>query len=111
MMSSSQPERSTHAIGGAGTLRDALRYQSRFYRGGRVKPLHGDIQLGAVVFHVRKNLVADSGHDPFHHADFSDEAATFLPVGTPVYEVIGYPADRRLATYLNGTLHIYQPRE
>ena len=41
----------------------------------------------------------------------TDEAATVLPVGTPVYEVAGYSTDRRLAAYRNDTLHIYDRDE
>jgi hypothetical protein len=88
--------------------RDGLRYQSRFFLG---YPRHlardQDIRLGRVVFHVRETLAVKDTGDPYHAPALIDEAATFLPVGTPVYEVIGYPADRRLAAHLNDELHIY----
>jgi hypothetical protein len=110
-MNSSQPERNTRTIGGVGCYVDALRYQSRLYRGYSVNLLQGeDIQLGDVIFHVRKTLAAIGAHDPQSTLEFSDETATFLPAGTPVYEVTGYSADRRLAAYLNDTLHVYDAR-
>lgn len=89
--------------------KDALRYQSRRFWG---RPRHlvqdDDIQLGRVVFHVRKTL--SEIHDPKAPA-LTDEAATVLPVGTPVYEVIGYPADRCLAAKWNDRLHVYDADE
>ena len=88
--------------------RDGLRYQSRHFHG---YPAHlvkiGDSQLGRVIFRVRETLAVKDTGDPYHAPALIDEAATFLPVGTPVYEVIGFPADRRLAAYLNDELHIY----
>jgi hypothetical protein len=88
--------------------RDGLRYQSRHFHGypGHLARI-GDIQLGRVIFRVRETLAVKDTGDPHYAPALIDEAATFLPVGTPVYEVIGYPADRRLAAYLNDELHIY----
>ena len=67
------------------------------------------VRLGRVVFVVRKTL--SENRDPYHAPAFTDEAATVLPVGTPVYEVAGYSTDRRLAAYRNDTLHIYDRDE
>ena len=88
--------------------RDGLRYQSRHFHGypGSLARI-GDIQLGRVIFRVRETLAVKDTGDPHYAPALIDEAATFLPVGTPVYEVIGYPADRRLAAYLNDQLHVY----
>ena len=88
--------------------RDGLRYQSRDFHGYPWRPARGeDIQLGRVIFRVRETLAVKDTGDPYYAPALIDEAATFLPVGTPVYEVIGFPADRRLAAYLNDELHIY----
>ena len=88
--------------------RDGLRYRSRSFHGYPAHLLRGhDIQLGRVIFEVRETLAVKDTGDPYHAPDLIDEGATFLPVGTPVYEVIGYPADERLAAYLNDGLHIY----
>jgi hypothetical protein len=105
-MSSSQP-RGTGGIGRAVTFVDALRYQSRSFRGGPARPVHGDIQLGGIVFRVRKTLAAEDTHDPYQTLELIDEEATFLPVGTPVYEVTGYPPSQRLAAYRKDRLYIY----
>jgi hypothetical protein len=88
--------------------RDGLRYRSRHFHGypGQLARI-GDIQLGRVIFRVRETLAVKDTGDPYHAPVLIDEGATFLPVGTPVYEVIGHPADRRLAAYLNDELHIY----
>jgi hypothetical protein len=97
-MSSSQPER-TGGIARSVTFADALHYQSRSFRGRPARPVHGDIQLGGIVFHVRRTLAAETTHDPYQSLEMTDEEATFLPVGTPVYEVTGYPPSQRLAAY------------
>ena len=90
--------------------KDAIRYQSHHFLGRR--RLAGDghvVPLGRVVFVVQKTL--SDNRDPYHPPAFTDEAATVLPVGTPVYEVAGYSTDRRLAAYRNDTLHIYDRDE
>lgn len=90
--------------------RDGLHHKSRYFHGYPRHLARGqDIRLGRVLFHVRETLAVKDTGDPFHTPALIEEAATFLPVGTPVYEVIGYPADRRLAAYLHGELHIYDP--
>jgi len=89
--------------------KDGLRYQSRTFWGRPGHLVHDDeIQLGRVVFHVRKTL--SEIHDP-HAPALTDEAATVLPVGTPVHEVTGYPTDRRLAAKWNDRLHVYDAAE
>ena len=95
-------------VGVVRCYKDALRYQSHHFTAhARPQPVvhDGKIQLGRMVFRVRKTLAAS--RDPYHAPSFTDEAATALPVGTPVYEGIGYSADRRLAAVENDLLHIY----
>lgn len=88
--------------------RDGLRYRSRSFHGYPSRLARdGDIRLGRVIFRVRETLAVKDTGDPYHAPALLDEGATFLPVGTQVYEVIGYPPDRRLAAYLNDELHIY----
>jgi hypothetical protein len=89
--------------------RDGLRYRSRSFHGypRHLTLDHDDIRLGRVIFRVRETLAVKDTGDPYNAPALIDEAATFLPVGTPVYEVIGYPAEHRLAAYLNDELHIY----
>jgi hypothetical protein len=51
---------------------------------------------------------SQQGHGrPLPRPALIDETTTFLAAGTPVYEVIDYPAGRRLAAYLHDELHIY----
>ena len=69
-----------------------------------------DPQAGRVTSHVAVVRCSEN-RDPHHAPAFTDEAATVLPVGTPVYEVAGYSTDRRLAAYRNDTLHIYDRDE
>jgi hypothetical protein len=96
------------AVGATRCYRDCLRYQSRFFNGYPGHLARGqDISLGRVIFRVRETLAVKDTGDPYHAPALIDEAATFLPVGTPVHEVIGFPAERRLAAYLNDELHIY----
>ena len=93
-------------VGVVRCYKDALRYQSHHFTAhARPQPVvHDDeIQLGRMVFRVRKTLAAS--RDPYDAPSFTDEAATALPVGTPVYEVIGYSADRRLVILKRSTAH------
>jgi hypothetical protein len=105
-MSDPQPGRETHHVAVVRCYKDAIRYRSHRFLGRRRLADDGqDVQLGRVVFVVQKTL--SENHDPYHAPAFTDEAATVLPVGTPVYEVAGYSTDRRLAAYRNDALHIY----
>ena len=109
-MSGPQPGRETSHVAVTRCYKDAIRYQSRHFLGRRRLADDGqDIRLGRVVFVVQKTL--SENRDPYHAPAFTDEAATVLPVGTPVYEVAGYSTDRRLAAYRNDTLHIYDRDE
>jgi hypothetical protein len=106
-MSDPQPGRGTDQVAVTRCYKDAIRYQSHHFLG---RPrLADDVGLGRVVFVVQKTL--SEHRDPYHAPAFTDEAATVLPVGTPVYEVAGYSTDRRLAAYRNDTLHIYDRDE
>jgi hypothetical protein len=63
-------------------------------------------QLGRVVTHVRCSLIAEE--DQRHGGPpIIDGTASFLPVGAPVYQILGYPASCRLGAYLKGALHVY----
>jgi hypothetical protein len=109
-MSDPQPGRETRHVGVNRCYKDAIRYQSHHFLGRRRLADDGqDVRLGRVVFVVQKTL--SENRDPYHAPAFTDEAATVLPVGTPVYEVAGYSTDRRLAAYRNDTLHIYDRNE
>jgi hypothetical protein len=109
-MSDPQPGRGTSHVAVVRCYKDAIRFQSHNFR-GRPGPADDgqDVRLGRVVFVVQKTLSED--RDPYHAPALTDEAATVLPVGTPVYEVAGYSTDRRLAAYRNDTLHIYDRDE
>jgi hypothetical protein len=93
-------------VGVARDYIDALRYQSRFYRRHLVRS-ERDRRAGRLVFRVRDTLSLSDTGDPYHAPSLADEAATVLPVGTPVHEVAGYPPERRLAADVNGELRIY----
>jgi hypothetical protein len=109
-MNDPQPERETSHVAVVRCYKDAIRYQSHHFLGRRRLAGDGqDIRIGRVVFVVQKTL--SENRDPYHAPAFTDEAATVLPVGTPVYEVAGYSTDRRLAAYRNDTLHIYDRGE
>ncbi len=88
------------------SYKDVICYQSRRYR-RRARHLvqDSDIQLGHVVFQVLKTLATN--HDPRNAPALTDQAATLLPTGTPVYEVTGYSTDRILAAVWNDRLHVY----
>jgi hypothetical protein len=109
-MSDPQPGRETHHVAVTRCYKDAIRYQAHHFLGRpRLAGDGQDVRLGRVVFVVQKTL--SENRDPYHAPAFTDEAATVLPVGTPVYEVAGYSTDRRLAAYRNDTLHIYDRDE
>ncbi len=86
---------------------DFLRYNGRSYDAGRQRVPAS--QLGETVTHVRCSLVAkeDQRRGP---PPIINGTASFLPVGTPVYQVHGYPPACRLAAYLHGSLHLYLAR-
>jgi hypothetical protein len=70
-----------------------------------VHPL-GPADLGRVVGRV----VANRADEPVESAaPFRNLEATFLPVGTPVHAVKGYPTSFRLAARSNGRLALYEP--
>jgi hypothetical protein len=70
-----------------------------------VRPL-GPADLGRVVGRV----VANRTDEPVESAaPFRNLEAMFLPVGTPVYAVKGYPTSFRLAARSDGRLAIYEP--
>jgi hypothetical protein len=70
-----------------------------------VRPL-GAADLGRVV----GRLVANRAGEPVESAAaFRNLEATFLPVGTPVHAVKGYPTSFRLAARSEGRLAIYEP--
>ena len=92
---------------------DGIQFQAVFYAQWTmvtshpkgVRPL-GPADLGRVVGRV----VANRADDPVESAvPLRNLEATFLPVGTPVYAVRGYPTSFRLAARSNQTLAIYEP--
>lgn len=97
----------------AGASIDGIQFQGVFYAQWTmvtshpkgVRPL-GPADLGRVVGRV----VANRADEPVESAvPLRNLEATFLPVGTPVYAVRGYPISFRLAARSNGTLAIYEP--
>ena len=109
-MSDPQAGRETSHVTVVRCYTDAIRYQSHHFHGRpRLADDGQEVRLGRVVFVVRNTL--SENRDPHHAPAFTDEAATVLPVGTPVYEVAGYSTDRRLAAYRNDTLHVYDRDE
>jgi hypothetical protein len=63
-------------------------------------------QLGPVVTHIRCSLMAEED-DRRSPPPIINRTASALSVGTPVYQVRGYPSACRLAAYLHGSLHVY----
>jgi len=63
-------------------------------------------QLGHLITHVRCSLAAEEDQ---RHAEppLISGTAAFLPVGSAIYQVRGYPASCRLAAYLHGRLQVY----
>jgi hypothetical protein len=96
----------TRHIGAARNYRDVIRYQAHVYLGHPVRSGE-EIALGPVVTRIRQSLAASDTGDPYHHPELVDDGATFLPVGAPVHEVLGYSPDSHLGAYLAGRLHIY----
>ena len=104
-------DRTGQDIGGASI--DGLQFQGVFYAQWTmvtphpkgVRPL-GPADLGRMVGRV----VANRADEPVESAaPFHNLEAMFLPVGTPVYAVRGYPTSFRLAARSNGTLAVYEP--
>jgi hypothetical protein len=104
-------DRANEDTGGASI--DGLQFDGVFYANWTavtthpkgVRPLgQGDLgrELGRVVAN-RADEPVESG------APFRNLEATFLPVGTPVHAVRGYPTGFRLAAHSDGTLAIYEP--
>jgi hypothetical protein len=98
---------------GAGASIDGIQFQGVFYAQWTmvtshpkgVRPL-GPADLGRVVGRV----VANRADEPVESAaPWRNLEATFLPVGTPVYAVRGYPISFRLAARSNRTLAVYEP--
>ena len=99
--------------GTAGASIDGLQYNGVFYARWTAVTTHpkgvralGPADLGRVVGQVSANR-AD---EPVESASpFRDLEATFLPVGTPVHAVKGYPTSFRLAARSGGGLALYEP--
>jgi hypothetical protein len=99
--------------GTGGASIDGLQYNGVFYarwtavttHPNGVRPL-GPADLGRVVGQVKANRAGE----PVESADpFGDLEATFLPVGTPVHAVKGYPTSFRLAARSDGGLTLFEP--
>jgi hypothetical protein len=104
-------DRTGQDIGGASI--DGLQFQGVFYAKWTmvtshpkgVRPL-GPADLRGVVGRV----VANRADEPVESAvPFRNLEAMFLPVGTPVYAVRGYPTSFRLAARSDGRLAVYEP--
>jgi hypothetical protein len=111
MLAACQRSHRTDDRGGASI--DGLQFQGVFYAQWTmvtshpkgVRPL-GPTDLGRVVGRV----VANRADEPVESAvPFRNLEAMFLPVGTPVYVVRGYPTSFRLAARSKGRLAIYEP--
>jgi hypothetical protein len=104
-------DQTSEGTGGASI--DGLQYDGVFYARWTavtthpkgVRPL-GPADLGRVVGQVRANR---AGEPVESAAPFRDLEATFLPVGTPVHAVKGYPTSFRLAARSDGGLALYEP--
>lgn len=104
-------DRTGQDIGGASI--DGIQFQGVFYAKWTMVTSHpkgirplGPADLGSVVGRV----VANRADEPVESAvPFRNLKAMFLPVGTPVYAVRGYPTSFRLAARSNGRLAIYEP--
>jgi hypothetical protein len=99
--------------GAAGASVDGLQFDGVFYAQWTtvtshpkgVRPLSA-ADLGRVVGRV----VANRANEPVESgAAFRNLEATFLPVGTPVHAVKGYPTSFRLAASDNGRVALYEP--
>ena len=88
---------------------DVIKYRSHRYRGRPARlmlDMH-DVRLGPVAFMVRDTLNKRDDGDPDNAPQILDEGSTWLPEGTPVHEITGFPTSSRLAAYRNGELRIY----
>jgi hypothetical protein len=92
---------------------DGLQFGDTFYARWTAVTNHpegvrriGQADLGRVVGRV----VANRTDEPVESgAAFRNLEATFLPVGTPVHAVKGYPTSFRLAARSDGRLALYEP--
>lgn len=89
---------------------DTIKYQSRQYRRGPAPGLE-DMRLGKLIFTIRGTLALRDDGNPRSAPQLLDEEATTLPAGTPVHEIIGYPASTYLGVYLRDKLRVYIARE
>jgi hypothetical protein len=104
-------DRTEQATGGASI--DGLQFGEAFYARWTAVTSHpegvrpiGRAGLGRVVGRV----VANRADEPVESgAAFRNLEATFLPVGTPVHAVKGYPTSFRLAARSDGRLALYEP--
>jgi hypothetical protein len=103
--------RTSEGTGGASI--DGLQYNGVFYARWTAvtSPPKGVRQLRqADLGRVVGRVVANRAKEPVESATpFRNLEATFLPVGTPVHAVKGYPTSFRLAAHSNGSLAIYEP--
>jgi hypothetical protein len=106
-------QRSDHMDQGGGASIDGIQFHGVFYANWTMVTAHpkgvrplGPADLGRVVGRV----VANRANEPVESAvPFRNLEAMFLPVGTPVHAVRGYPTSFRLAARSNGRLAIYEP--
>lgn len=63
---------------------------------------------GPEVTRVRCSLVAADDHRHTPPRTDVDGTATYLPVGTAVYQVEGVAAECEVAAWLDGRLHVYR---
>jgi hypothetical protein len=106
-------QRSDRTDQGGGASIDGFQFDGVFYarwtavttQPKGVRPL-GRADLGREVGRV----VANRADEPVESgAPFRNLEATFLPVGTPVHAVKGYPTGFRLAARSEGRLALYEP--
>lgn len=104
-------DQTSEGTGGASI--DGLQYNGVFYARWTAVTTHpkgvrpiGPADLGRVVGQVKANRADELVESA---APFSDLEATFLPVGTPVHAVKGYPTSFRLAARSDGGLALYEP--
>jgi hypothetical protein len=104
-------DQTSEGTGGASI--DGLQYNGVFYARWTAVTTHpkgvrpiGPADLGRVVGQVKANRADELVESA---APFGDLEATFLPVGTPVHAVKGYPTSFRLAARSDGGLALYEP--
>ena len=86
---------------------DFLQFDGRQYVAGPGPAVTiGPSRLGPVITHIRCSLAARDDH---RHVGIPlvNGSAAFLPAGSAVFEVRGYPPRCRLAGYVGGQLHVY----